>query len=369
VRVMFVARAMHNMAGGVERMIVTIMNGLAARGHDISLFSWDKADARAFYEMAPQIHWYRLGMGDPAVKAGVGKRLARVAAVRRIAREAAPEVVVCFQGGPFKAMLAYLSGLGIPIVAAERTAPTLYEHAGTLQAKFIEQQAFRFACRITVQFDRYRNLYPAYLRDKIVTIPNPVFPAACRAAPATENERRRLLSVGRLAYQKNYPALLDAFALIAPRFPTWDLWIVGEGEDRAALEARVARSPSLAGRVHLPGATEDVNAAYCSAHLFCLPSRWEGFPNALAEALAHGLPAVGFLGCAGVPDLIEDGTTGFLAAGNGDAAELAKALAEAMASTGRLAAMGAAAARSVEKYGPDAILAQWERLLDACRRP
>jgi glycosyltransferase involved in cell wall biosynthesis len=366
---MFVARAMHNMAGGVERMIVTIMNGLAARGHDISLFSWDKADARAFYELAPQVRWHRLGMGDPKARASLGIRLGRIAAIRGIAREAAPEVVVCFQGGPFKAMLAYLAGLGIPIVAAERTAPTLYEHVGTPQARFIEQQSFRFASRITVQFDRYRNLYPAYLRDKIMTISNPVFPAPCRAAPATANERRRLLSVGRLAYQKNYRALLDAFAVVATQFPTWDLWIIGEGEDRAALEAQVAQSPSLAGRVYLPGATKDVNAAYCSADLFCLPSRWEGFPNALAEALAHGLPAVGFVGCAGVPDLIEHRATGFLAAGNGDAAELAKALAEAMASPGQLAEMGAAAARSVEKYGPDAILAQWERLLEACRRP
>lgn len=370
-RLMFVARAMHGMAGGVERMIVTIMNAMAARGHDVTLFSWDRADAQAFYPMAEGVAWHRLDMGDPGNRAGLGLVAARAMAVRRLVRETAPEVIVCFQGGPFRAMQLFTMGLGIPLVAAERTAPTLYEHAGSARGRFIEHQAFRFAKRITIQFERYRQLYPAHLRGRMVTIPNPVTPSAVHANPGAPGPdgRYRLLSVGRLSYQKNYKVLLEAFAELAPRFPEWELRIVGEGEDRAALEAQLAGLPALSGRVAMPGATRNVSAEYAAAQLFCLPARWEGFPNALAEALAHGLPSVGFAGCAGVSDLIADGVTGALAAGNNDAAALARALAPLMEAHAERARMGRAAAESVAPYRPEAIFDLWEQTFRACLAP
>ena len=71
----------------------------------------------------------------------------------------------------------------------------------------------------------------------------------------------------------------------------------------------------------MEGAVTDVAAEYAAADLFCLPSRWEGFPNTVAEALAHGLPAVAYEGCAGTGDLVEPGENGLLAAGNGDTDE------------------------------------------------
>src|SRR5262249_17387767 len=231
--------------------------------------------------------------------------------------------------------------------------------------RFIEHQSFRFARCITIQFERYRDLYPAYLRARMVTIPNFVPQAARLArpgAPAAEG-RWRLLSVGRLGYQKNFSVLIDAFAGLAERFSDWDLRIVGEGEDRGALEAQLAQRPGLKDRVSLPGAISEVEQEYAAAHLFCLPSRWEGFPNALAEALAHGLPAVGFAGCDGMPDLIEPGQNGALAIGNGDAAALADALAPLMADTAKRVTLGRKAVASVACYRPEEIFPLWEKML------
>src|SRR5690606_28112653 len=203
--------------------------------------------------------------------------LARVEAVRRTVRQARPDVIVCFQGGPFTAMRAYTLGMGIPLIAAERTSPTLYDHAGTSRHRLIEHQVFRTAARVTVPVARYRAPYPAYLRRSIAAIPSPVAPAEGLAAPAVPdaNGRFRLLSVGRLAYQKNYQVLLAAFARVAPRFGQWDLDVVGDGEHRAELEAMLGAEPSLRGRVRLHGARKDVTAWYRTAHLFCLPARWE----------------------------------------------------------------------------------------------
>jgi glycosyltransferase involved in cell wall biosynthesis len=366
-RLLFVARAIDNMAGGVERMVISIMNALSP-GHEVSLLTWDGDRATTFYPMAGGISWHRLDIGDPRVKAGLGTILARLAKVRRLVNDIAPDVIVCFQGGSFRSMQLYTMGLGIPLIAAERTSPSLYDHANSKRVRFIEHQAFRFARRITIQFERYRDLYPAYLSARMVTIPNPVPQAARRAWPgvAGADARWRLLSVGRLGYQKNFSVLIDAFAALAESFPDWDLRIVGEGEDRGALEAQLARLPVLKGRVSLPGATSEVEAEYAAAHLFCLPSRWEGFPNALAEALAHGLPAVGFADCAGVPDLIEAGRNGALAAGNGDPATLADALLPLMADAEKRIALGMNAVASVAAYRPEEIFRLWEKVLREC---
>jgi glycosyltransferase involved in cell wall biosynthesis len=366
-KVLFVARGIENMAGGLERMIISIMNALSGR-HNVYLLTWDRDGAVPFYPMAPDIQWHRLNTGDPAVKAGVGIILTRLSRIRPLVKNVAPDVIVCFQGGSFRSMQLYTAGLGIPLVAAERTAPTLYEHANSKRVRFVEHLAFTFAKRITIQFDRFRYLYPARLRPRIVTIPNPVPRATCFARPNAKyaEGRWRLLSVGRLGYQKNFSVLIDAFATLAKRFSDWDLRIVGEGEDRGALEARVARLPGLSGRVSLPGATSEVGSEYAAAHLFCLPSRWEGFPNALAEALAHGLPAVGFAGCDGVPDLIQAEGNGALAAGNGDATALADALAPLMADAEKRAALGMNAVGSVAGYRPEEVYGLWEKVLGEC---
>ena len=176
-KMLFVARAMDQMAGGLERMIVMVMDAMVARGHEVTLLSWDRADAKSFYPMGGEVDWYRLDMGDPAKKAS-GRLIAkRAKIVRRLVRSIEPNVIICFQGGPFMAMGLYCAGLGIPLVAAERTAPTLYDHLRNAWMRFVEHQAFRFAARITIQFERYRALYPPHLHHLMVTIPNPVMPA------------------------------------------------------------------------------------------------------------------------------------------------------------------------------------------------
>src|SRR5262245_41410104 len=199
--------------------------------------------------MARGISWYRLDIGHPHVKANLGTILVRLRKIRRLVNDLAPDAIVCFQGGSFRSMQLYTAGLGIPLIAAERTSPSLYDHANSRRLRFIERQSFRFARCITIQFERYRDLYPAYLRARMVTIPNSVPQAARLARPdaATAEGRWRLLSVGRLGYQKNYSVLIDAFAGLADRFPDWDLRIVGEGEDRGALEAQLAQRPGLKG--------------------------------------------------------------------------------------------------------------------------
>ncbi|MGD9501085.1 MAG: glycosyltransferase family 4 protein [Methyloceanibacter sp.] len=368
-RLLFVARAIDGMAGGVERIITVLMNALSSRGHQVDLLTWDRASAQSFYPIDSEIVWHRLGLGDPKVRASAGLMLRRRQAVRRVIRQRQPQVIVCFQDGPYVAVRGYSLGLGVPVIAAERNAPDRFDHTSAARYRGIIYQALRLAARITVQCESYRERYPAFLQSRIVCIPNPVEPASAQARPDMPDGagRYRLLSVGRLGYQKNYQVLVAAFARLAARYPDWDLAIVGEGEDRASLEAFIG-AKGLENRVFLPGVTKSIDEWYASSHLFCLSSRWEGFPNALAEALAHGLPAVGFADCAGVRDLIVSGSTGFLAPGNGDVDALAEALGKAMQDAEARRRMSSAASESVRSFHPGQVLSKWEELLSEVAR-
>lgn len=353
------------MAGGVERMIITIMNALVERGHEVDLMTWDLAGAEAFYPMSSEITWHRLNIGDPTVAVSKGQMLQRAAAVRALVARRHPQVIVAFQDGPFRALCAYCMGLRIPLIAAERNAPTQFDHThkGNLK-RFIAFNAFRLAKSVVVQCESYRQLYPAFLRDRIVTIPNPVNPALLSARPNVPDAsgRFRILSVGRLGFQKNYESLIEAFTSIADKFPRWDLVIVGDGELRAKLQAMIDGG-GLSNRIFMPGTVSDPGEQYANAHLFCLPSRWEGFPNALAEALAHGLPAVGFAGCAGVNQLIEPGRNGILAKGNGDCGSLATTLMLAMSNDDIRLTYGREGRGITSTFGSDNIIDLWEDAL------
>jgi glycosyltransferase involved in cell wall biosynthesis len=364
-KMLFVARSLHGMAGGVERMITTIMNAMSKHGHEVDLLTWDQAGAQSFYAMDSRITWHRLNMGDHERKAGKILVLRRAVAVRNLIKARGSQVVICFQDGPYLSMRLFSLGMGIPVIAAERNAPTRFDHTRKGRScKIVTLNAFRFARKILLQCEEYRNLYPRFLQSRIEVIPNPVFPAKKTAASdeASAEGRFRLLSVGRLGYQKNYECLLQAFASLAERYSDWDLEIVGEGESRDNLERMVADF-NLSGRVVMNGVKKDLEENYANAHLFCLPSKWEGFPNALGEAFAHALPAVGFAGCAGVNSLINHGQNGLLAEGNGDSLALAQTLDQLMADPKARAEMGKAGKEAMRTYAPEAIFAQWERVI------
>ena len=101
---------------------------------------------------------------------------------------------------------------------------------------------------------------------------------------------------------------------------------------------------------------------YNSDDIFCLPSPWEGFPNALAEAMEQGLACVGFAGCSGVADLIEHKKTGLLATRNGDASTLKLALEPLMRDDNLRIKMGKQGMKAIAQYDPEKVFNMWEDL-------
>jgi len=129
-------------------------------------------------------------------------------------------------------------------------------------------------------------------QGRLSVLYNPVDEMSVRAAAATPAREPgpglRFVAAGRLAAQKGFDRLLD---MMAPLPGDARLTILGEGPDRAALEARAA-ALGLSGRVGFVGFDPAPWARYAGADAFVLPSRWEGMPNAALEALACGTKVV-----------------------------------------------------------------------------
>ena len=178
--------------------------------------------------------------------------------------------------------------------------------------------------------------------------------------------RFRVIAVGRLDPQKGFDLLIAAFARVAPALQDWDLVIFGEGAELPSLEAMIAER-GLGDRVRLLGVSGEIDRELARSHLMAFPSRFEGFPNALAEAMAAGLPAIGFRGVSGVEELIEHGRTGLVTSMDGTA--LADALEALMADPRRRELYGQAARLRSATWNPQSILSRWEDLLLAAASP
>ena len=350
------------MAGGLERNITRIANYLAARGHDVSLISFDLPDAISFYPINENVVWHKVGRTAPHAAISFADRIGLLKRMRE-ALTGNPTIIAFHHGLLPRLMLAGF-GLKKRIITSERSALSMYKHvrASKWNVSFF---LMAFASKIIVQFDSYKRDYPLFMRSKIHAIPNVVEKATQFAMPdvPSTDGRFKILAVGRLCDQKNYSALIAAFSNLADQFPDWDVVIVGSGESEKLLRAQV-KDLNLASRVIFISAASDVEKYYLQSHIYAMPSKWEGFPNALAEALAHGLPSIGYTGCDGVANLIKQGENGALAEGNGDVSSLARALESVMQYPFTRVRMGQAAITSVAGYAAENIYLQWEKLLE-----
>jgi glycosyltransferase involved in cell wall biosynthesis len=166
-------------------------------------------------------------------------------------------------------------------------------------------------------------------------------------------------AIGRIDVQKGHTLLLDALSKLRHKHPVRCV-IIGDGPRRAALEAQIRRL-SLERTVWLLGERQDVTAWLSSLDVFCLPSLWEGLPNALLEAMALGLPCLAS-SVDGVPEVVRDGVNGLLVPPR-QVGALTKRLSELAADPALRARLGAEAQRTVfERFTLTRMISEYETL-------
>ena len=361
-RLLFVIKTLALPGGGTERVVADLTAALAERGNDITLVSFDRPEDEPFYSLHPSVSRRPLGIGDTRRHTGPVEAVRRISALRRLARELRPDVAVGFMHSVYIPLGLALLGTGIPMLASEHIAFAHY-HSRPLQRVVLRLTPL-LARATTVLSPAIRDEFPSSLRQHMVVVPNPVTArGAGRADPGGQDRpTKTLLAVGRLEDQKDHRTLIRAFALIAGEFPDWRLRIVGEGELRQELESLV-RQLELDDRIALPGASTKIGEEYEAAQLFVMPSSYESFGLTSAEALAHGLPLIGFADCPGTNELVQDGVNGRLVKGPDRVAALAAGLARMMASPDERQRLGAAGPASIESFAPERITDVWVDLL------
>jgi glycosyltransferase involved in cell wall biosynthesis len=352
--------------GGAERVMADLAERFAALGHRVALLTVEP-EIRDFFEVAAPVARLTL----PA-EAGTGCRWfdwpcqrRRTACFREAILRERPDLVLSFLDMTNVAVLLALSGTGVPVVVAEHTDPG--QHRIGWRWSLLRRWTYPQADAVVLLTGAARRWADARRpRWRTAVIPNAVRPAPLAVAPRRPEcfGSRTAMALGRLGPEKGYDRLIPAYARLAERFPEWNLVIFGEGAERASLERLVADF-GLAGRVHLPGRIADPERVLPAADLFVLPSRFEGFPMALTEAMAAGLPAVAFA-CSGAAEIIRDGIDGLLVP-PGDVAGLAAALARLMADEAERRRLGERAVEVAERFAPESIVERWVALFEQVR--
>ncbi|MEM1203311.1 MAG: glycosyltransferase family 4 protein [Acidobacteriota bacterium] len=190
--------------------------------------------------------------------------------------------------------------------------------------------------------------------------------AGSAPAPGADPGEAVVLYVGRMRTRKAVAVLLEAFAEARRTRPDARLVLVGDGEQRTALEAH-AEALGLGGAASFLGGVPraEVGRWYARARVYCLPSLYEGFPVAILEAMAAGLPVVSTR-VSGIPEAVAHGDTGLLVDTEAKGA-LASALGELLDDPERARRMGERGRRRVEEeFSIDAIsgdyLDLWQNL-------
>ena len=386
-----IAVVIHSLTGGgSEHVAARMASWWAEHGHEVSLLTLDALENDAI-PVSPEVRRIGLGlMGDSSgLLSAVLANRRRVRELRRALQETNAEHVVSLTDRMNVVTLLACRGTKLQPVVSERI--DIRHHSIGRLWSWLRRRTYPSAKAIVVQTTGIRDaVLPIAGRAPVAVVPNCVWlpdtqrrtggfqpPQAemmaagshhyddstrCAGAFELPRDRRWLASVGRLDRQKGFDLLLDAFGLIADRHPNWNLVLIGDGPERADLESQV-ESLRLADRVLLPGWVESPWQALSEqADAYVLSSRYEGFPNALLEAMAVGLCPVTFDCPSGPAEIIRHEENGLLVA-NGDVTSLAESLDRVMTDDALRQRLAGEAQKVCGQFSVERYFEQWNALL------
>ena len=325
---MKIAIVIHSMeGGGAERVTATLANAWVGRGHDVTIITFaprtldlyplDSSIGRASLDMA---------RGSPTVLSAIARNLGRMLKLRREIGRAQPDVILAMMAISGVATGLATCGMGIPVVAAERSYPPRMPLGRAWE--LLRRWTYPRLAAVVSQTSECANWVvencPGSGSRVIANpVPWPLTHGQPLLLPASvvREGRLLLLAAGRLGSEKGFDRLITAFARLE----------------------------------------------YERAALFVLSSEFEGFPNVLVEAMACGCPVVSFDCDAGPRDIVRPGVDGLLVPPKDGAPALADALASLMSDEPLRRAMGERARAVRERFSMDSILRQWDELFCGLR--
>jgi len=300
--------------GGIERASSNTANGLSELGAKVYFLSLFKKEA--FFKLNEGIEIIE-PQGFNKTKLSLFKSILWI---RKEVKRVNPEHILVFN--KFYGAITALALLGTkyPYFLSERSSP-LFVWRQPMRAI----NKFAFSIKPPKGVIAQTNIAAEYQRKyfkktEVIVIPNSV--REVQLFPEIKREKV-ILAVGRLNdYLKGFDLLIESFAKLKNQ--DWELHIAGGDEEGEALKEQAERL-GVINRIKFLGKVKEIDKCYAYAGMFVIPSRSEGFPNALAEAMTAGCCCIAFDFVAGPNEMITNGVDGILVP-SGDTQKLAEAI-------------------------------------------
>lgn len=338
--------------GGMERASCNLANALVDYDCDvvyISLFNQEK-----FFKLSTQVKF--IEPNNFNIKSlSILKTLPWL---RRKVKENQPSVIIIFN--KFYSAISLLSLLNTKnkVFISERSSPLF--NPG-LKVKIISRLIFwlispyAVIAQTRIAADYQKKYYGS--RIKVHIIPNVL--RSIKLYPEIEREKI-ILAVGRLSDPlKGFDRLVEAFARVQNK--DWKLVFAGSHNEAVELKKIINRL-NISNRVEFLGSVKEVDMVYAKSSIFVIPSRSEGFPNALCEAMSAGLPCISYDFIAGPEDIIQNGYDGIIVE-NGNIDELSKAIDELILDRRKRSFLGKNAQERIKRFNKKRVIQDLKQII------
>ncbi len=350
--------------GGAERVAATLCNAWAREGREVWLVPTFLGSLEISYPLHDSIHVRFLSLSPSIASKTCPTPIRKIVALRKFFRETTPDVIVSFLPSTNILSIVASRGLGVPLIVCERVDPAAAVEMG-VTLRLARTLAYPFAERICFQTQQAANRLlrqlPFCETPTIIPNPLPVSLTAQSKHNVVHSLSGIIIAVGRLSPQKGFDGLLRAFKQGFTDAHGWKLEIWGDGPLRSSLEA-LTKELDLGDRARICGPTDDAWTAMSRAQIFVLTSLYEGFPNAMLEAMALGVPTVAYDCNSGPRDLTDGGRVGVLVP-TGNESQLAHAMRELADDPGKRRLLGASGAEFVaNNFSEAVVISRWDEL-------
>ncbi|WKX76460.1 glycosyltransferase family 4 protein [Zobellia laminariae] len=247
----------------------------------------------------------------------------------------------------------------VPVIISERNNPFAQKNNLNLFWKILRRYVYPASDRLIVQTDRVAKFYDSFIKEKkMIVIPNPINPDF--KYDYGIERKNIILNVGSLENQKGQEILIEAFN--EAKINDWELHIAGEGSKRKHLENLIHKY-NLEQKVLLLGRISRIDKLYSTSKIFAFSSRFEGFPNALLEAMYFGLPCISTDCPTGPSEMIRNGENGYLVPID-DISLMAKKIKLLTNNESLRMDLGKQAKFSVLPYSSNKIVEKWRETLE-----